>query len=214
MALAEKKSEFLIMARRQRTAWAAVALRDAGRRRRFLDGANRQRRTVPILTKVARFEISPRMRQTGSTAIRFQGVITYHIAGIPGHILPGRLCRNILWNPHPHSRLDVGSLVSVEGNTTPGDFAPSIEKRQDPLSGPHGSATRAAQVSGQSIDRGRRQPVGEGPGHCTLGDDRRPLAPGWAAGAASIGFGIASGSNQFKARIRQFEGGADYHKSD
>src|SRR5664279_6080033 len=59
--------------------------------------------------------------------IHLKGVITYHAPEYQVTFFQDETAGIFVWIEQSDLQITVGSLVEVDGNTTPGDFAPSIE---------------------------------------------------------------------------------------
>jgi PAS domain S-box-containing protein len=167
--------------------------------------------SAPILTKVAQIRALSAAEAKRKYRIRLKGVITYISPEYRVTFFQDDSAGIFLSNPQPDSQLDVGGLVSVEGNTAPGDFAPSIENAKVRVLGR--AALPAAPLQSldnllTGVDDSQWVKV-QGIVHSVTIEDHLP--PDERRGPPQLVLAIASGGNQFKARIRQFEGGADYH---
>jgi PAS domain S-box-containing protein len=204
-------SRLSIHARRRRTAWAAVAIMMLAAPATPAWSQPSPADSVPILTKVAQIRALSAVEAKQKYRIRLKGVITYISPEYGVTFFQDDSAGIFLFIGQSDAQPSAGSLVSVEGNTTPGDFAPSIENAKVRVLGR--AALPAAPL--QSLDNlltgveDSQWVKVQGIVHSVTIEDRLP--PDERRGPPQLVLGIASGGNQFKARIRQFEGGADYH---
>jgi signal transduction histidine kinase/CheY-like chemotaxis protein len=166
---------------------------------------------VPILTKVAQIRSLTAAEAKRKYPIRLEGVITYLSPEYRVIFFQDDSAGIFLVIEHSDSEPRAGSLVSVEGNTAPGDFAPSIENAKIHVLG-H-AALPAAQLKSldellTGVEDSQWVKV-QGIVRSVAIEDRLP--PDLRQGPPQLVLRIASGDNQFKARIRQFQPGADYH---
>jgi PAS domain-containing protein len=167
--------------------------------------------SVPILTRVAQIRALSAAEAKRKYHIRLEGVITYTAPEYRVTFFQDDSAGIFLFIGQSDSQPGAGSLVSVEGNTTPGDFAPSIENAKVRVLGR--SAFPAAPLKSlddllTGVDDSQWVKV-QGIVHSVTIEDRLP--PDLRQGPPQLVLGIASGGNQFKARIWQFQRGADYH---
>jgi signal transduction histidine kinase/DNA-binding response OmpR family regulator len=165
---------------------------------------------VPTLTKVAQIRSLSAAEAKRKRPIRLEGVITYTAPEYRVTFFQDDSAGIFLFIGQSDSPPAAGSLVSVEGNTTPGDFAPSIENAKVRVLGR--AALPAAPLKSldnllTGVDDSQWVKV-HGIVHSVTIEDRLP--PDQRQGPPQLVLGIASGGNQFKARIRRFERGADY----
>jgi len=108
------------------------------------------------------------------------------------------------------AKLAAGDLVQVDGNTTPGEYAPSIEHATIKVLG----KAPLPEASLRSMDRvlsgveDSQWVALQGIVHSVSIEDRLP--PDMRQGAPQLVLLIASDGHQFKARIRRFRAGEDY----
>ena len=210
MALAAQSS-ISNHARRWKIAWAAVgaAMLSAPAAPGWNQSAPAG--SVPTLTKVAQIRALSAAEAKRGYRIQLKGVITYTSPEYRVSFFQDDSAGLFLYIQQSDSPPGAGSLVSVEGNTSPGDFAPSIQNAKVRVLG-HTALPDAPLRSLDSlltgVDDSQWVKV-QGIVHSVTIEDRLP--PDGRRGPPQLVLGIAAGGNQFKARIRQFEGGADYH---
>ena len=108
------------------------------------------------------------------------------------------------------SQTAAGSLVEVYGNTTPGEYAPSIENATIRVLG-RGAFPAAPMKSVERLLSGGEDSqwvAVQGVVHAASIEDRLP--PDMRQGTPQLVLQIAADGHQFKARIRQYQAGADY----
>jgi PAS domain S-box-containing protein len=108
------------------------------------------------------------------------------------------------------TKLAAGDLVEVDGNTTPGEYAPSIEHATIKVLGtaPLPVASRQSMNRLLSGVQDSQWVAIQGTVHAATIEDRLP--PDMRQGTPQLVLLIASDDHQFKARIRQFRAGHDY----
>jgi signal transduction histidine kinase/CheY-like chemotaxis protein len=164
----------------------------------------------PVLTTVAQIRALSPDQAKQQFPIRLQGVITfnepqYQVAFFQDSTA-GIFLRIQQSGPQP----DSGDLVSVEGITGGGDFAPLIEKAEVRILGraPLPAAPlRSLDRLLTGVDDSQWVSV-QGIVHWVIIEDRLP--PDMRQGPAQLVLGIGSGNSQFKARIRRFRPNVDY----
>ena len=108
------------------------------------------------------------------------------------------------------SKIGAGSLVEVDGNTTPGEYAPSIENATLRVLG-RGTLPAAPLKSVERLLSGGEDSqwvAVQGVIHAVRIEDRLP--PDMRQGAPQLVLQIAADGHQFKARIQQYQAGADF----
>jgi signal transduction histidine kinase/CheY-like chemotaxis protein len=115
-----------------------------------------------------------------------------------------------VWIEQTDLPVTVGSLVEVDGNTTPGDFAPSIEHARIRILG-HAALPEPGRKSLQDLLTGKEDSqwiAVNGIVHSVTLEDRLP--PDMRKGPPQLVLGIASGNSKLKVRIRDFRHDRDY----
>ena len=80
-----------------------------------------------LLTNVAHIRALTLEQARRKYPIHLRGVITYRSAEYQVTFFQDQTAGIFIWIEQSDLQITVGSLVEVDGNTTPGDFAPSIE---------------------------------------------------------------------------------------
>ena len=80
-----------------------------------------------LLTTVAKVRALTLEQARQKYPIRLKGVVTYCAPEYQVTFFQDETAGIFVWMEQPDLQVTVGSLVEVDGNTTPGDFAPSIE---------------------------------------------------------------------------------------
>ncbi|HUB82148.1 MAG TPA: response regulator [Bryobacteraceae bacterium] len=108
------------------------------------------------------------------------------------------------------TRVASGDLVQVQGNTTPGEYAPSIEHAAVKVIGkaPLPAASRQSMDHLLSGVEDSQWVAIQGTVHSAKLEDRLP--PDMQPGDPQLVLQIATEGHQFKARIRKFQAGHDY----
>ena len=181
----------------------AVLLSAAGRGQSAKDNQR-------TLTKVSQIRALSAAEARQKYPIRLEGVITYVALEYQVTFFQDDTAGIFLYVGQADSQLAAGSLVVVEGNTAPGDFAPSIENAKIHVLG-HTTLPAALHDSMDRLLTGAddSQWVAiQGIVHSVTLDDRLP--PDMRPGPPQLVLRIISDSHEFKARIRQFQQGTDY----
>jgi PAS domain S-box-containing protein len=142
--------------------------------------------------------------------IRLKGVITYHAPEYGVTFFQDLTGGIFVWTEQSNLQITVGSVVEVGGNTTPGDFAPSIEHATIRTLGRSALPT-PSQRTLQDLLTGKEDSQWtevKGIVRSVALEDRLP--PDMRKGPAQLVLGIASGNSKFKARIREFRHDRDY----
>jgi PAS domain S-box-containing protein len=162
------------------------------------------------LTKVSQIRALSAAEAGHKYPIRLEGVITYVAPEYQVTFFQDDTAGIFLWVGQADSQLAAGSLVWVEGNTAPGDFAPSIENAKIHVLGrtalpaaPHESMDRLLTGADDS-----QWVAIQGIVRAVSIEDRLP--PDMRQGPPELVLRIASDSHELKARIRQFPQGRDY----
>ena len=115
-----------------------------------------------------------------------------------------------VWIQKSDLQIDVGSRVEVDGNTTPGDFAPSIENARIRVLG-RTALPAPSRKSPEELLTGQYDSQWveiHGVVHSVALEDRLP--PDMRNGPLQLVLGIASGDHKLKVRIRDFRREKDY----
>src|ERR1700693_1043122 len=114
-------------ARRRKTIWAVLALAVPVLMRASAQGQTLPNESSRTLTKVTQIRALSESEAKLKYHIRLEGVITYISPEYRVTFFQDDSAGIYLFLQEFDPQLEAGSLVSVEGNTTPGEFAPSIE---------------------------------------------------------------------------------------
>ncbi len=164
----------------------------------------------PVLTKVAQIRALTEEQAQGKYAIHLTGVITYRAQDYLVTFFQDGTGGIFLFIQSSDPQITAGSQVEVDGNTTPGDFAPSIEHARIRVLG-HAALPWPARETLEDLLSGREDSQWvetRGIVHSVTIEDRLP--PDMRAGRPQLVLGIASGRNKFKARINEFRQDVDY----
>jgi signal transduction histidine kinase/DNA-binding response OmpR family regulator len=162
------------------------------------------------LTKVAQIRALTEEQARQKYSIHLKGVITYRAPEYQVTFFQDQTGGIFVWIELSDLQITVGSLVEVEGNTTPGDFAPSIEHATIRALG-RTALPEPDQKTLQDLLTGKEDSQWteiKGVVHSVALEDRLP--PDMRKGPLQLVLGIASGNNKFKARIRDFRHDKDY----
>jgi len=171
---------------------------------------SRKDSTARVLTKVAQIRSLTADQAKRKSPIHLSGIITYHAPEYGVTFFQDETAGIFVWPEHSDAEISVGSFVEISGNTTPGDFAPSIEHaqihilRNVPL--PAAAPETLDTLLIGSEDSQWVQTAGIV--HSVSLEDRLP--PDMRRGPPQLVLGIASGYGKFKARIRNFRHDVDY----
>jgi PAS domain S-box-containing protein len=169
-------------------------------------GPDKQR----VLTTVAQIRALSAAQAREKLPIHLTGVITYRAPDYQVTFFQDATAGIFVWVEQQDLAITAGSLVEVNGNTTAGDFAPSIEHaRIHPLGSAAlpSPAPKTLEVLLTGSEDSQWVEV-KGIVHSVALEDRLP--PDMRKGPPQLVIGIASGSNKFKARIREFPHDVDY----
>ena len=171
-------------------------------------GQTRPGESLSILTKVARIRHLSPSEANRKHPIRLRGVITYHSPEYHVTFFQDQTAGIFIFD-HTNSQLSSGSLVEVTGNTTGGDFAPSIEHAEFRVLGraPLPVALRRALGELMSGIEDSQWVAVRGIVHAATLEDRLP--PDMRAGPRQLVLEIASGTNSIKARVQVFRQDVD-----
>lgn len=163
-----------------------------------------------LLTKVAQIRSLTADQAKRKSPIHLAGIIIYHAPEYGVTFFRDDTGGIFVWPEHSDAGIRVGSFIEIRGNTTPGDFAPSIEHAQIHILGsrplpPAALKTLDILLTG-SEDSQWVQTTGIV--HSVSLEDRLP--PDMRKGLPQLVLGISSGFGKFKARIRNFRHDVDY----
>jgi PAS domain S-box-containing protein len=164
-----------------------------------------------ILTNVAQIRALSAAEAGRKYPIRLRGVITYAAPDYRVTFFQDDTASIYLFD-QSDSQLAAGSLVQVDGNTTPGEYAPSIENAKIHVLG-HSALPAAPLKSMDRLLTGREDSQWvaiQGIVHSVGIEDHLP--PDMRPGAPQLVLQIAADGHQFKARIRQFQTAEEYSK--
>src|ERR1019366_2427480 len=142
--------------------------------------------------------------------IHLKGVITYRAPEYQVTFFQDETAGIFVWVEQADLQIAVGSLVEVDGNTTPGDFAPSIEHARIRVLG-RAAMPVPRQKSLEELLTGQEDSQWtevHGIVHSVAMEDRLP--PDMRKGAPQLVLGIASGDSKLKVRIRNSRHDRDY----
>jgi len=167
--------------------------------------------SLRLLTKVSEIRALPAAEAGRKYSIRLTGVLTY-VAPEYGVTFFQDDTAGIFLYGKFDSALAAGNLVQVEGNTTPGEYAPSIENATIGVLG-EGTLPAAPLKSMDRLLSGVEDSqwvAVQGIVHSVNIEDRLP--PDMRPGPPQLVLLIASDGHQFKARIRQVPASREYAK--
>jgi signal transduction histidine kinase/DNA-binding response OmpR family regulator len=163
-----------------------------------------------LLTTVAQVRALTLAQARQRYPIRLKGVITYHAPEYHVTFFQDETAGIFVFIEQSDLPITPGSFVEVVGNTTPGDFAPSIEHVGIRILGRR--ALPAAVPQGlENLLTGKEDSqwiAVSGIVHSAALEDRLP--PDMRNGPLQLVLGIASGNNKVKVRIKDFQQGSDY----
>lgn len=163
-----------------------------------------------VLTKVAQIRALSATEAAQRLPIHLEGVITYRAAEYQVTFFQDETGGIFVWIQQGDGDIAAGSRVEVVGNTTPGDFAPSIEharvhrigSAQLPIPAPK---TAVDLLTGKEDSQWIEV---KGIVHSAALEERLP--PDMRRGPPQLVLGITSGNAKFKARIKDFRPDVDY----
>src|SRR5450759_5910614 len=164
-----------------------------------------------LLTTVAQVRALTLEQARQKYPIHLQGVITYRAPEYQVTFFQDNTAGIFVWIEQPDLQIAVGSLVEVDGNTTPGDFAPSIEHARIRVLG-RAALPAPGRKSLQDLLTGQEDSQWieiHGIVHSVALEDSLP--PDMRKGPPQLVLGIASGNNPLKVRVRDFRHDRDYH---
>jgi signal transduction histidine kinase/CheY-like chemotaxis protein len=163
-----------------------------------------------VLTKVAQIRELTAVQAKNKYPIHLKGVITYRAQAYQVTFFQDETAGIFIWIQQSDLQIETGSLVVVDGNTTAGDFAPSIENARVRVLG-RAALPLAVTKTMDDLLTGKEDSQwveANGIVHSVALEDRLP--PDMRAGPPQLVIGISSGNHKFKARIRDFRLGVDY----
>jgi len=169
----------------------------------------RPHKSLPILTRVSQVRALTADEAKRKYPIHFRGVIAYHAPEYLVTFFQDETAGIFIFqNTNP--RIDVGSLVEIDGNTTPGDFAPSIENARVRVLGRAALPASAPKALDDLLtgSEDSQWVAARGIVHSVTIENRLP--PDMRGGPPQLVLEIVSGNHRFKARIKGFHRDADY----
>ncbi len=163
-----------------------------------------------LLTTVAQVRALTLAQAAQRYPIHLKGVITYRAPEYQVTFFQDRTAGIFVWIEQSDLQITAGSVVEVDGNTTPGDFAPSIEHARIRVLG-RAALPAPSRKSVRDLLTGQEDSQWSevhGIVHSVALEDRLP--PDMRKGPLQLVLGIASGSNKLKVRIRDFRQNKDY----
>ena len=163
-----------------------------------------------LLTTVAQVRALTLEQARQRYPIHLKGVITYRAPEYRVTFLQDETAGIYVWQEQSDLQITAGSLVEVDGNTTPGEFAPSIENARFRVLG-RAALPAPSRKSLEDLLTGREDSQWievHGIVHSVGLEDRLP--PNMRQGPLQLVLGIASGNNKLKVRIRDFRRERDY----
>src|SRR5450432_1801532 len=163
-----------------------------------------------LLTTVAQVRALTLAQARQRYPIHLKGVITYRAPEYQVTFFQDQTAGIFVWVEQADLPIIVGSLVEVDGNTTPGDFAPSIEHAKIRILGratlpPPGRKSLPDLLTGKEDSQWIAV---SGIVHSVALEDRLP--PDMRRGPLQLVLGIASGNSKLKVRIRDFPQARDF----
>jgi signal transduction histidine kinase/CheY-like chemotaxis protein len=163
-----------------------------------------------LLTTVAQVRALTLEQARQKYPIHLKGVITYRAPEYQVTFFQDETAGIFVWIEQSDLQITVGSLVEVDGNTTPGDFAPSIEHARVRVLG-RAALPAPSRKSLEELLTGQYDSQWievHGIVHSVAFEDRLP--PDMRKGPRQLVLGIASGNHKLKVRIRDFRRERDY----
>ena len=166
---------------------------------------------LPAITQVAQIRRLTPAEAKRKYPIRLKGVITYHAPEYKVTFFQDDTAGIFIYEA-TDTQIGAGSLVEIDGNTTPGDFAPSIEHAEIHLIG-RAPLPAAAPKSIDALLTGAEDSQWvevQGIVHSATIEDRLP--PDMRSGPPQLVLDIHFGGDSFKARIQGFGRNADFSR--
>jgi len=163
-----------------------------------------------LLTTVAQVRALTLEQARQRYPIHLKGVITYRAPEYQLTFFQDETAGIFVFIEQSDLQITVGSLVEVDGNTTPGGFAPSIEHPRIRVLGRAGLPA-PSRKSLQDLLTGQQDSQWtevHGIVHSVALEDRLP--PDMRKGPLQLVLGIASGNDKLKVRIRDFPQARDF----
>ena len=142
--------------------------------------------------------------------IHLRGVITYRAPEYQVTFFQDSTAGIFVWTEQPDLQISFGSLVEVDGYTTPGDFAPSIKNARIRVLGRAALPSPARKTLPDLLTGREDSQWIEVTGIVHTAALERRLPPDMREGPPQLVLGIASASGMLKVRIRDFPRGRDY----
>jgi len=167
--------------------------------------------SLPALTQVAQVRRLSRDEAKRNYPLRFKGVITYHSPEYRVTFVQDATAGIFIYDD-ASPQIGAGSQVEVEGRTTPGDFAPSIEHPKVSVVGraPLPAVTLKSIGVLMTGKEDSQWVKTQGIVHSVTIEDRLP--PDMRSGPRQLVLDIHSGNNSLKARIQAFRPNVDYSR--
>jgi signal transduction histidine kinase/PleD family two-component response regulator len=163
-----------------------------------------------LLTNVAQVRALTLEQARQKYPIHLKGVITYRAPEYKVTFFQDETAGIFVWIEQSDLQISVGSLVEVDGNTTPGDFAPSIEHARIRVLG-RAALPAPSRKSLEELLTGQEDSQWievRGIVHSVALEDRLP--PDMRKGPLQLVLGIVSGKEKLKVRIRDYRHDRDY----
>jgi signal transduction histidine kinase/DNA-binding response OmpR family regulator len=163
-----------------------------------------------LLTRVSEIRALSLDQAKQKYPIHLRGVVTYRAPEYRVTFLQDQTAGIFVFIQQPESQVKVGSLVQVDGITTPGDFAPSIENARVRILG-RAALPPPVRKSVEELLTGQEDSQWiqvSGIVHSATFEDRLP--PDMRNGPRQLVLGIVSGANKVKVRIRDYPPDRDY----
>src|SRR5450432_4532976 len=163
-----------------------------------------------LLTTVAQIRALSAEQAGQRYPIHLRGVITYRAPEYQVTFFQDETAGIFVFIEQSDLQITVGSLVEVDGNTTPGGFAPSIEHARIRVLGRAGlpAPSRESLQDLLTGQQDRQWTEVHGIVHSVALEDRLP--PDMRKGPLQLVLGIASGNDKLKVRIRDFPQARDF----
>jgi len=144
--------------------------------------------------------------------IHLRGVFTYSAPEYDVNFFQDETAGVFLRIDRADGQVGVGSLVTVDGNVAPGEFAPSVENAKIHVLGQAALPAAPLEPLDELLSGSEDSQwiAVKGVVHAVSIEDRLP--PDMRRGPPQLVLKIASGSRQFLARIRAFPHDADYRR--
>ena len=164
----------------------------------------------PVLTRVAQIRNLTLEQARNKYEIRLRGVITYHSPEYQVTFFQDASGGIFIWPDRSDGRLSAGTQVEIRGKTTPGDFAPSVERALVHVLGSSRIPVAAARTSADLLTGSEDSQWVEVKGIVRSVALEERLPPDMRSGPPQLVLMVASGGAKIKARIRDFQSARDY----